>query len=130
VCTDDHGGVQILLWDLTHPTEGKTSNQDYFFHLHPAREKAGVAVKIRNLLPGSYRVNVYQIGYQQNDPYSRYLELGSPSDLSRDTVSELKRLSSGKPVSEAATVIGESGQFDTTVPLRQNDVCFISLVPQ
>jgi xylan 1,4-beta-xylosidase len=122
--------VQILLWDLTHPTEGKVSDQDYFFHLHPPRDKGSVTVKLRNIAPGSYRVSVHQIGYQQNDPYSRYLELGSPSDLSRETVGELKRLSSGKPVSEALTVIAESGQFDTTVPLRENDVCFISLVPQ
>ena len=130
VCTDERGGVQILFWDLTHPTEGKTSNQDYFFHEQPARDKGNVTVKLRNLAPGSYRVSVYQIGYRQNDPYSRYLELGSPSDLSRETVSELKHLSSGKPVSEAVAVVPASGQLETSLSLRENDVCFISLAPQ
>ncbi len=130
VCTDDHGSVQILLWDLTHPTQGKTSDQDFFFHEHPSRDKGTVTLKLKNLAPGGYRLTVCQIGYQQNDPYSRYLELGSPTDLSRERLAELKRLSSGKPVSDIVTVIPTDGQFDTSLPLKEDDVVLISLTRQ
>jgi xylan 1,4-beta-xylosidase len=126
-CTDGNGGVQVLLWDLTHPTGDKTSDQDFFFKPHPSPEKGNVTVRLKNLAPGSYRLKVYQIGYQQNDPYSRYLEMGSPVDLNRETVSDLKKLSSGKPVSEKTVTVNPDGNFETIMPLSENEVCFLSL---
>jgi xylan 1,4-beta-xylosidase len=128
VCTDTNGGVQILLWDLTHPTDGKISNQDYFFRPHPPREKGHVTVDVKNLPPGKYKQQVYKIGYQQNDPYSRYLELGKPSDLSREAVADLKTLSAGKPISE--TTVAVNGTFATTLPLQENSVYLIRLAPE
>ncbi len=127
VCTDKNGGAQVLLWDITHPTDGKVSNQDCFFKSQPTREKGEVTVKLKNLSPGNYRLRIYQIGYQQNDPYSRYLEMGSPTDLSREAVAELKNLSAGKPVSEKTVMVGGNGEFETALPLRENDVYFVSL---
>ena len=128
VCTDTHGGAQVLLWDLTHPTGGKVSNQDFFFHPHPARDKGSVAVQLKDLPPGQYRLTGRQIGYGVNDPYSRYLELGQPSDLSRAVVAELKKLSDGRPVSETTVTVKADGLFETTLPLRENDVFLLSLV--
>jgi xylan 1,4-beta-xylosidase len=130
VCVDGHNGVQILLWDLTHPTKGKVSNQDFFFHPHPAGEMGNVAVKLKNLKPGPYHVKVYQIGFGQNDPYSRYLEMGSPSNLSRGAVADLQRLSAGEPASESDTLVNDAGEFSTSLSLRENDVYFISLTRQ
>ena len=130
VCVDGRDGVQILLWDITHPTKGKVSNQDFFFHPHPAGEKATVTVKLKNLKPGPYHVVVYQIGFGQNDPYSRYLEMGSPTDLSREAVAELKRLSDGRPSSESSMLVGDAGEFATSLTLRENDVYFVSLTRQ
>jgi len=127
VCTDTNGGVQVLLWDITHPTDGKVSNQDYFFKPQPTREKVEVTVKLKNLSPGNYRLQIFQIGYQHNDPYSRYLEMGSPADLSRAAVAELKNLSAGKPVSEKTVMVGGNHEFETALPLRENDVYFIAL---
>jgi len=130
VCTDNHGDVQVLLWDLTHPTNGKISDQDYFFHPHPAREKGNAFVKLKNLSPGTCRLATYRIGSGQNDPYSRYLELGQPSDLNRTAVGELKSLSSGKPISETTVTIGANGEFETALPLHEDDVYFLSLTPE
>lgn len=130
VCTDDRGGVQALLWDLTHPTGGKVSNQEIFFRLQPACEKGSVRLNLKNLSSGKYRLAVYQIGYKQNDSYSRYLEMGSPTDLSRESVAELKRLAEGKPVSESVVTVEANGTFSTTLPLRENDVYFLSLIPE
>ncbi len=130
VCTGKNGGAQILLWDITHPTGGKTSDQEFFFQPHPAREKGSVAVSLKNLTPGDYNLKTYRIGYEQNDPYSRYLEMDSPSDLSREAVVELKNLSTGKPVSETTVTIGTDGTFKTTVPIREDDVYFLALSPE
>jgi len=128
VCTDLRGGVQVLLWDITHPTNGKVSNQDFFFHPHPSREKGNAVVKLKNVQPGSYHLTTYHIGYQKNDPYSRYLEMGQPSDIDRETVAALKKLSDGSPESEKTVTVNTDGDFETTLPLRENDVFLLSLV--
>jgi xylan 1,4-beta-xylosidase len=130
VCTDKAGGVQVLLWDITHPTEGKISNQEKFFQPYPAADKGAATVTLKNLPPGNYHLAIRRIGFDQNDPYSRYLEMGSPSDLSREAVGELKNLSAGKPVSESNVTVGSDGGFMTSLSLRQNDVYFLQLTPQ
>jgi xylan 1,4-beta-xylosidase len=130
VCTDKNGGLQILLWDITHPTDGKISNQDFFFHPHPALEKGNVTVKVEHLSPGKYDLVIRRIGYQWNDPYSRYLELGGPTELNRETVAELKELSNGNPVSKVVVTVKADGLFETILPLRENDVFLLSLLPE
>lgn len=129
VCKDKNGNVQILFWDLTHPTDGKISDQDYFFHLHPAKEKGTATVQVKHLTPGNYRLTTYHIGYQHNDPFSRYLELGQPAELSRPTVGELKNIASGRPVSDALVVVNADGVFSIEIPLHENDTFFLLLSP-
>jgi hypothetical protein len=53
--------------------------------------------------------------------------MGSPSDLSREAVAELKNLSAGRPVSETAVTVTANGGFETRLPLRENDVYFLVL---
>jgi xylan 1,4-beta-xylosidase len=129
VCTGNHGDVQVLLWNLTAPTEGgKISDQDYFFHLHPPKLKRNVTVRLNNLTPGNYRLTIYRIGYHFNDPYSEYLKMGGPSDLSPKAVSKLNSLSDGRPASETTVTVSTGGEFETSVSLREDDVYFLSLV--
>jgi len=70
---------------------------------------------------------VSRIGFHANDPYSRYLELDRPADLSRAAVAELKSLSNGKPMSESRIMVTATGTFETTLPLHENDVYLVSL---
>jgi len=129
VCADEHG-AQVLLWDLTHPTGGKVSNQEYFFKEHPAVAKGNVTVQLKNLTPGNYHLVVQRIGYHHHDAYSRYLELGQPTDISRETIAELKKLSNDGPVSESNISVASTGEFSTSLPLSENDVYFLSLARQ
>lgn len=130
VCADNHGGVQVLLWNLTAPTEGgKISDQDYFFRSHPTTLKQHATIRLSHLIPGKYRLTIYRIGYHFNDPYSRYLEMGSPSDLSPGAVTKLKKLSDGEAVSQTTATVNADGQFETSVPVREDDVYFLSIAP-
>ena len=128
VCTDKNGGVQVLLWDLTDPSDGgKISNQNLFFKPHPSKSTGDVTIRLAHLRPGTYQRAVYQIGYHHNDPYSRYLEMGAPTDLSREDVAQLKALSSGKPDSESTVTV--DGDFSATLPMDENSVYLLTLTP-
>jgi xylan 1,4-beta-xylosidase len=94
---------------------------------HPAEDKGTVTVKLAKLPHGKYRLATYRIAYGQNDPYSRYLEMGQPTDLSREAVSDLKKLSSGAPVSVLTIIV--SGAFSTNLPMQENSVYLLSLRP-
>jgi xylan 1,4-beta-xylosidase len=127
VCSDNDGGVQVLLWDITHPTGGTVSDQEFFFHKHPSADRGSVKVSLKNLKPGDYQLVIRKTGYGYNDPYSRYIEMGQPCDLSIDAVAGLKALSSDKPILEHPVVVPPDGCFETTLSLHENDVYFLSL---
>lgn len=132
VTKDDKGGYQILFWDLTHPIpmedQGKVSDQAFFTQPLVADGKAAINIKLTNIRHGRYEVKTYRIGYHHNDPYSRYLEMGRPSDLSREEVAELKKLSSGEPESTIDTDI--KGAFERCLPIGRNSVYLITLTPK
>jgi xylan 1,4-beta-xylosidase len=132
VCKDDRGGYQILFWDLTHPIQGRVngpvSDQEFFVKPLIAKEKDPVSVKLTNITAGKYKLTIYRIGYQHNDPYSKYLEMGRPTDLTREDVANLKALSSGKPTSESVVTVDD--EFSTTLPMLENSVYLLRLTPE
>ena len=128
VCRDDKGGVQVLFWDLTHPTDGgKVSNQDFFFKTVPATAKGEASVVLHHLPAGEYDIKVFMIGFQQNDPYTLWLNAGAPVDLTREDVEELKKNSAMEPVFQSNMNI--EGMVSLTMPVQANSVYFITLTP-
>ena len=130
VCRDPRGGVQVLLWDLAHPTEGKVSNQDAFRKVQPAGAAGEVRLKLTGLRPGPCEVEVSCVGFEKNDAYTAYLKMGAPSQLSRSQERELQAAASGKPESRADITVGADGIFETTLTLRTNDVWLVRLNPK
>ncbi len=132
VTKDDKGGYQILFWDLTQPIQGRVegpiSDQAFFTKPLIAREKGPATVKLTNIPAGKYKLTTYRIAYQHNDPYSRFLEMGRPMDLSREDVATLNSLSSGKPESESD--VNVAGEFSTTLPMLENSVYLLTLTPE
>jgi xylan 1,4-beta-xylosidase len=61
-----------------------------------------------------------------NDPYTAYLHLGAPSQLTRRQVAELQARASGAPTESRAVQV-QNGNFAQTFPMRQNDVYFLTL---
>jgi xylan 1,4-beta-xylosidase len=127
ICRDEKGGAQILLWDLTRLADVTVPNQTVFRKLEPAKPKGSVRVNLANVPPGNYRLALRQVGFEKNDAYSAYLKIGAPSQLTRAQEEKLRVVSTGKPDFERDIKIGVDGNFNETLPLRENDVLLLTL---
>lgn len=130
----DGRAVQVLLWDLTHPTrqpDGTTvSNHEYFVQDHPSRELPPATVRVAGLAPGDYDLQVFRVGYRANDAYSAYLaDLGRPARLSTAQEAWLNHLASGAPEATVRVTIGADGRFAREIPMRTNDCVLVALQP-
>jgi xylan 1,4-beta-xylosidase len=130
VCRDTNGGAQILLWDLTHPTGGKIADQVYFRQPHPAPDLGTVTVTLTGVPPGNYELKRWQTGYHHNDPYTTYLEMSSPPQLTRAQEQTLRDASRGEMEASETVEIRANGELSTVVPLHENDTLLLKLVPQ
>ncbi|MBC8011787.1 MAG: hypothetical protein H7067_17005, partial [Burkholderiales bacterium] len=131
VCRDAKGGVQVLFYDLTYPMKEplKHSNNEFFGQVHPPLAEAPAKFALTQLPPGSYQLTVHQTGFQKNDAFTRYLELGSPKKLTPVQLAELNALASDQPVVDETIRVAADGRFERTFNLRSNDIVFLSLAP-
>lgn len=128
VCKTKNGDLQMLFWDhtLTHP--GDSVNDQVFYKRDlPSKAIGAVNIKAARLTPGAYRLQVFKVGYKANDPYATYLALGSPSQLSRADVAKINEENSGKAIISTTVNILANGVFEKQLPIRQNDVYFVTL---
>ncbi|MBV8630891.1 MAG: hypothetical protein JOZ83_08215 [Silvibacterium sp.] len=127
VTKSNDGSVQALVWDYSPvvPPAGKTDQVFYKQELPPV-EKGELTIEIANIPNGKYEATLYQIGYKHNDPFTAYVAMGSPRQLTPPQVDSLKKISSGEPVSESEIAV-TNRQFSRTMPLRTND-CFLLLL--
>lgn len=129
VCRDNHGGAEILLWDITHPTGGKIADQVYFRQPHPALGKGSVHVTLNGVPPGKYDLKIWRVGYHHNDAYTAYLEMGAPQQLTRSQETQLRQSASGEPDSVQLATISAMHRFDETLPFHENEVILLELTP-
>ena len=130
VCRDKKGGAQILLWDLTRQAESSVANQKIFRQLQPSNSKGNVRIVLKNVPKGKYQLTLKQVGFEKNDVYTAYLKMGSPAQLTRAQEKALRDVSTGKPESTRKIKIGRDGNFDQTLPIRENDVLLLTLTPE
>ena len=122
-------GLQFLIWDYTHPYKNYSYNQDYFNVEHPATPKNSVQLRVDKVVNGSYLLKIYKVGYQQNDPYTEYLKMGKPSQITKAQESKLKQLSAGKAIlTKAVKVV--NGRISYDMKLNENEIVFIKLEKQ
>lgn len=127
-CMDANGGIQVLAWDLTHPTpNGRTINQEFFTRIQPTKDKAPASLRLTNIPSGQYTLRVYRVGYRFNDAYTVYMDMGMPSQLTRPQVAQLKQASTGEPELTQKIQIDEKGVFEMPLPMRENDVFLVTL---
>jgi xylan 1,4-beta-xylosidase len=122
------GGVQALFWNYT-PPKTEESNQVYFKRDLPSKALGDVRVSLAGVPPGRFMLTVYRVGYGVNDVYTDYFKLGSPPVLSREQVRSLAERNDGRPVTTARVEVKASGVFSRDLPLRENDVYLLTLLP-
>jgi len=125
--TDNKGNVQVLLWDSTFTLPDNINNQDYFNKDLPSATKGDVSIHLQGLKKGKYKLVISQVGYRQNDAYTAYIDMGSPAQLTKSQVSELKSKATGKPSEEKSIKVTKNGQFDLNLPMRENHVYLVEL---
>ena len=115
-----------MFWDFTNPRPvEKVNNQVYFKRDLPAKDKGTVSINLNNLAAGKYKLTVYKTGYRANDAYSSYLDLGSPKQLTKQQVAEIKQKSNDTPVISQTITVGKNSVYQNEFKLRENDVFLI-----
>ncbi|MDP4240522.1 MAG: glycoside hydrolase [Bacteroidota bacterium] len=127
ICTSNQKDVQALIWNYTFTDTGSNFNQGYFIKEQPSTICQNAELEISNMQNGTYRVEIYKVGYHQNDPFTGYLEMGRPAQLTLKQEAEIKKLSTGLPA-DVDNIVINNGSFKKRIPLRNNDIIFIKLI--
>jgi xylan 1,4-beta-xylosidase len=127
VCRDPAGGVQALLWNFTPVTPPEGMNDQVFYSREqPAKPAGAASLRVGNLPAGTYSLQVYQTGYRVGDPYTMYLDMGAPGQLTLAQEETLRQSASGAPV-EQIVLKHPGGTFTKDFPLHENDVVLVLL---
>ncbi|HNW56509.1 MAG TPA: glycoside hydrolase [Bacteroidales bacterium] len=128
-CRDSKGGVQVVFWDFTNTHPGDSvNNQVYYIRDLPSKQKCKAKVEISGMPTGKYRIEVFQTGYRVNDPYTSYIDMKRPKQLTREQTEKIKQINSGAPVLTEEIKINSSGLFSKEFNVRENDVFLLNLV--
>ncbi|MGB3007006.1 MAG: glycoside hydrolase, partial [Chitinophagaceae bacterium] len=128
VTKNSRGDMQLLLWDFTYTLPDSTNNQNYYIKDLPAKAKGKVKFNFTNVPAGKYKMEIYKVGYRENDAYTSYLDMGKPARLNKQQVEKLKSKNNGAPV--VREIISVKNNFSKELELRENDVLFINLIKQ
>jgi xylan 1,4-beta-xylosidase len=133
-CRDARGGVQVLLWNYTHPKQD-SPNATFFARDWPAKPAFPAHVSLAGLSPGEHHVKITRVGYRHNDVFTAYLDLGSPVGQSAhpyllpdDVLAKLRVACSGDPETRNVTV-SQNQPVIFDLSLNENDVYLISIEP-
>jgi xylan 1,4-beta-xylosidase len=130
-CKNAKGGVQVLFWDFTNTHPGDTvNNQVYYIRDLPAKSKGKVKVNISGIPEGAYTVEIFKVGYHINDPYSTYLTMNKPRQLTKQQVEQIRKLNDGSPVFHEISKVKADGAFVKVLDLSENDVFLLNMIKQ
>lgn len=131
VCKNARGDMQVLFWDFTNTHPGDTvNNQAYYIRNLPSKPKGSVKVELSGLPQGSYKLEIYKVGYKCNDACTDYYLMNRPAQLTVQQVNEIKQKNDGSPVSSEIIKISSKGSFSRDIPMRENDVFMLNFVKQ
>jgi xylan 1,4-beta-xylosidase len=130
-CKNEEGGIQILFWDFTNTHPGDSvNNQSYYIRDLPAKSKGKVKIRVSDLPEGIYKLEIYKVGYHVNDPYSAYLAMNRPNQLTKGQVAQIKKASDGSPVISEIVKMKSDAAFLKELDLRENDVYLFNMIKQ
>ena len=121
--------VSALIWDFEQPVQ-KVSNHPFYSKVVPSQAAAPVQLKLQHLVAGAaYRLQVHRTGYQANDAYSAYIEMGAPKNLDPAQLAKLNALTTDQPEEDKTVQAGKNGALEVTVAMRSNDIVLVTLEP-
>lgn len=130
-CKSENGDLQLLLWDYTYTHPGDSVlNQMFYVRDLPSKSKGKLSVEINNIPRGAYTLEIYRIGYRVNDPYSEYLSMGRPKQLTKQQVETIKQQNNGLPVATETVVIKADRRFRKEIDINENDVVLLNFKKQ
>ncbi len=128
-CKSSNGNIQVLFWDFTNTHPGDSVNdQAYYVRDLPAKSKGKVQVNISGIPEGNYLLGIYKVGYRVNDPYSTYLEMNRPMQLTKQQVNVIKKLNDSSPTFKEIIKVDSHGLFSKELEIRENDVFLFELI--
>lgn len=128
VCKDSSGNIQALVWDYTYTLPDSTNNQEYFIRDLFSKSKGKLSMNIANVSPGNYALEVYKVGYRNNDAYATYLSMGKPQQLTKQQVEQIKKQNDGSPFLKEIITVKNGIPFSKELDLSENDVFFLNLI--
>ena len=126
-CKDKNGNIQVLFWNFTYTLPDSTNDQDYYIRDLPAKSKGKVKINISNVPAGMYELQIYKVGYRVNDPYTTYLDMGRPNQLTKEQVKKIKELNDGSPVYCEKIKVKTGESFIKELGMHENDVFLITM---
>jgi xylan 1,4-beta-xylosidase len=122
------GNLTGVIWDLQQPDQ-KVSNRSFYTKIIPSHQSIPVKLHVTHLAANTaYRLEVYRTGYHANDAYSAYLEMGSPTHLTKQQIEELNELTCDMPETDKLVQSRKDGTVEITVPMNSNDIVLVKLV--
>lgn len=122
----DGSSVSALAWDFQQP-EQKVSNRPFFSRVVQATPSAPLALRLRHIKAGKYRLQVRRTGFRANDAYTAYIEMGAPKTLTAAQLDQLQALTKDAPETDRVVKVGKDGSFKLGVPMRSNDIVLVTL---
>jgi xylan 1,4-beta-xylosidase len=130
-CKSTNGNFQLLLWNFsyTHPGDS-INNQSYYIRDLPSIPRETITVDFSGIPSGKYSLEIYKVGYKNNDPYSTYLAMGRPQQLSKDQINLIKQQNNGAPAVRDIINVGSDGKFSKVIIANDNDVIMLNFIKQ
>jgi len=120
--------IAVLAWDWQQPQQA-LSNTPFYTRKLPAGSAAALAVHLKNVAPGRYRLQLHRTGYLKNDAMSLYIDMGRPKDLSAAQLSQLQAATADAAEQDRVVTVAADGVLRLDVPMRSNDVVLVTLAP-
>jgi xylan 1,4-beta-xylosidase len=127
ITTDAKGNIQLLVYDFDYPDQGQESNQSYFKKILPPKKQHKLQLALTGL-NGNYKMVTTRVGHDSNDVYTTYAKAGSPHDINKAMMTQLKKMENTIESSKVITI--KNGKFNSDLLLRENDVLFVELIKQ
>ena len=125
----DGKNFEAVVWDFELP-KSIVSDRPFFKKVIPSHPAAPVVLTVAHLVPGAaYHFEVHRTGYNSNDAYTAYLEMGAPKNLTAAQVAHLNELTRDLPQKDQTVRSGKDGSVKVTIPMNSNDIVLVTLRP-